>query len=119
MAAMASPSPEPPGGAGDLVVAPPPEPQAIRACLSVPVAAEFDAEWATALEAAKQSHDLAGVDALLAKWRHLAFAERSDPGSYFRVLATATHTLATGHPPPGTSTSEDIRALLAARRDRR
>lgn len=60
-------------------VPPPPEPQAIRVCLTPDVAAEFDAEWNIVLDKAKQSTDLAPVHALLAKWRHFAYAELKDP----------------------------------------
>jgi hypothetical protein len=56
-------------------VSPPPEPLAIRACLTPEVAAEFHAEWNTVLDEAKWSKDLAPARALLAKWRHFAYAD--------------------------------------------
>jgi Family of unknown function (DUF6247) len=108
---MVSPAPLPDG---DLVP-PATEPVAIRACLTPDVAAEFDREWEIVLERAKQSKDLAGVHDLLNKWRHLAYAELIDPGSYYRLLATAAHTLATGTVPPGSVSGEDMKALIRQR----
>jgi hypothetical protein len=67
-------------------VPPPPEPQAIRACLTPDVAAEFDREWEIVLERAKQAKDLAPVHDLLHKWRHFAYSELKEPGTYFRLL---------------------------------
>lgn len=67
--------------------APDADPVAIRAYLSSRLVAEFDSEWESVLERAKVSKDLAGVHKLLQKWRHLAYAELRDPGSYFRLLA--------------------------------
>lgn len=93
---MASPAVLPPDREP---VPPPPDPVAIRACLTPGVAAE----WNIVLDKAKQSKDLAPVHALLAKWRHFAYAELKDPGSYFRLLATAARTLATGEAPAGAS----------------
>lgn len=96
-------------------VPPPPDPVAIRACLTPDVAAEFDAEWDIVLDQAKQSKDLAPVHALLAKWRHFAYAELKDPGSYFRVLATAARTLATGEAPAGSVSGDEVKALIRKR----
>ena len=111
---MASSAAHSPHGGADPV-APPPEPRAIRACLTPDVAAEFDREWAAVLEEAKQTQDLAGVHDLLAKWRHFAYAELTAPGSYLRVLATAAHTLATGQPPAGSVSGEEIGELIRRR----
>lgn len=96
-------------------VPPPPEPQAIRACLTPDVAAEFDREWEIVLERAKQAKDLAPVHDLLYKWRHFAYSELKEPGTYFRLLATAAHTLATGKAPSGSVSAEDIKALINRR----
>jgi hypothetical protein len=90
--------------------APAADPAAIRACLSPEVAAVFDAEEEHVLDAAKRSKDLAGVDELLAKWRHLAYQELREPGDYFRVLAAAAHTQATGSAPAGSGSPEEMRA---------
>ncbi|MDQ3765074.1 MAG: DUF6247 family protein [Actinomycetota bacterium] len=109
MASPAAPLPD-----GDPV-SPATEPVAIRACLTPDVAAEFDREWEIVLERAKQTKDLAGVHDLLNKWRHLAYAELKEPGSYYRLLATATHTLATGKAPPGSVSGEDMKALIRQR----
>ena len=48
-------------------VAPSPDPQAIRACLTELVAAEFDREWDVVLEEAKAAKDCSKVPDLLAK----------------------------------------------------
>ena len=94
---------------------PPPDPQAIRACLTPDVAAEFDAEWEIVLDKAKASKDLTPVHELLAKWRHFAYAELKDPGSYFRLLATAARTLATGQAPTGSISGDGMKALIRQR----
>ncbi len=109
---MASPAAPLPNGAP---VPPATEPVAIRACLTPDVAAEFDREWEIVLERAKQTKDLAGVHDLLNKWRHLAYAELKERGSYYRLLATAAHTLATGTAPPGSVPGEDMKALIRQR----
>lgn len=94
---------------------PAPEPKAIRACLAPDVAAEFDREWDVVLEKVRRSQDLAPVQDLLVKWRHLAYAELAEPGSYFRVLATAERTLATGQAPPGSVSGDEVEALIRRR----
>ncbi len=109
---MASPAGSLPDGDP---VAPAREPVSIRACLTPDVAAEFDREWEIVLERAKQTKDLAGVHDLLNKWRHLAYAELREPGSYYRLLATAAHTLATGEAPPGSVSGEEMKALIRQR----
>ncbi len=96
-------------------VPPAAEPVAIRACLTPDVAAEFDREWEIVLERAKQTKDLAGVHDLLNKWRHLAYAELKEPGSYYHLLATAAHTLATGKAPTGSVSGDDMKALIRQR----
>lgn len=40
--------------------------------------------------------ELAGVQDLLRKWRHIAFTEQASPGTYARVLAKAEEVLRTG-----------------------
>lgn len=96
-------------------VPPPADPKAIRACLTPRVAAEFDAEWDIVLERAKLARDLAPIHDLLNKWRHFAYAELKDPGSYFRLIATAEHRLATGEIPAGSVSGEEIKARLRER----
>ncbi len=114
------------GGYGVLMASPsaplptanpvPPEadPVAIRACLSPRLVAEFDAEWDIVLEQAKTSKDLAGVHKLLQKWRHLAYGELCDPGSYFRLLAKAEQIMRSGENPTAGS-FEDMQALIRER----
>lgn len=94
--------------------APAADPAAIRACLSARLLAEFDAEWESVLEQAKASKDLAGVHRLLTKWRHLAYTELRDPGSYFRVLAKAEQIARTGENPTAGS-YEQMQALIGER----
>jgi hypothetical protein len=67
------------------------------------------------LDEAKQVQDLAGVQDLLVKWRHFAYAELVAPGSYFRVLAAAARTMATGEPPAGSVSGEEIDELIRRR----
>ncbi|WP_157368311.1 DUF6247 family protein [Alloactinosynnema sp. L-07] len=95
---------------------PPPDPKSIRACLTAELARAFDGEWEFVLDQAKQSQDLRPVHDLLAKWRHIAFAELKDPGVYDQAMATATHALATSQAPEGSATAEEVEALLRARR---
>jgi hypothetical protein len=95
-------------------VPPPLDPQAIRACLSPVLAAEFDSEWEIVLERAKRSQELAGVHDLLAKWRHTAYLEMRDPGAYSRMVTKAEQILRTGRNPDAVS-FEDMQALIQQR----
>lgn len=95
------------------------DPVAIRASLTLDVAAAFVREWEIALERAKQTKDLAGVHDLLNKWRHLAYAELREPGTYFRLLATTAHTLATGEAPAGSVSGADMKDLIRQRLGKR
>jgi hypothetical protein len=99
----------------DHVPQPPPaDPQAIRACLTSTLVAEFDREWEFVLDRVKQDKDLAPIQLLLTKWRHLAYTEMRDPGSYYRLLAKAEQITHTGHNPDAASI-EDMRALVERR----
>jgi hypothetical protein len=89
---MASPAPSHDGG----VVAPAADPVEIRACLPHHLVAVFDAEWDTAMEKARAAKDLSGVLSLLHKWRHLAYAELREPGTYHRLQAKTEEILRTG-----------------------
>ncbi len=102
------------GEAAQQVGPPPAEPQAIRACLTPSLAAEFDREWESVLDVAKQNKDLVPIESLLTKWRHLAYAELRDPGSYYRALAKAELILHTGQNPDAGS-ADDMRALIEQR----
>lgn len=93
---------------------PPAEPQAIRACLPSTLAAEFDREWEIVLDRVKESQDLTILHELLNKWRHTAYMEMRDPGSYDRMLAKAEQIQRTGHNPAAGSFA-DMQALLRAR----
>jgi hypothetical protein len=109
---MAMASPE---HLSDHVPEPPPaDPQAIRACLTSTLVAEFDREWELVLDRAKQDKDLGPIQSLLTKWRHLAYTEMRDPGSYYRLLAKAEQITRTGHNPDAASI-EDMRALVERR----
>ena len=93
---------------------PPADPQAIRACLTPTLAAEFDHEWNIVLDRVKQSKDLTNLHELLNKWRHTAHMEMRDPGSYYRMLAKAEQIQRTGGNPDAAS-FEDMQALIQER----
>lgn len=93
---------------------PPSDPQAIRACLTPTLAAEFDREWEVVLDRVKQSKDLADLHELLNKWRHIAYAETRDPGLYYRMLSKAEQILRTGGNPDAVP-FEEMRALIHQR----
>lgn len=90
------------------------DPEAIRACLSAGLLAEFDREWELVLERAKQDKTMTGVHSMLGKWRHLAIAEMRDPGSYDRLLAKTEQITRTGSNPDASS-GEVMRALIDRR----
>ncbi len=52
---------------------------------------------------------------LLHKWRHFAYAELKNPGTYVRMLATAARTLATGKAPEGSISGEEMKAQIRQR----
>jgi hypothetical protein len=58
------------------------------------------------------------VHKLLQKWRHLAYAELRDPGSYFRLLTKAEQIMRIGKNPTAGS-FEDVQALIRERLDGR
>ena len=76
-------------------VPPPSDPQAIRACLTPTLVAEFDREWEIVLDRVKQSKDLADLHELLNKWRHTVYMEMREPGSYYRMLGKAEQIMRT------------------------
>jgi len=78
------------------------------------LAAEFDSEWELVLERAKRSKDLAGIHDLLGKWRHIAYLELRDSGSYHRLLTKAEQIRRTGSNPDAASW-EDLQALIQQR----
>jgi hypothetical protein len=99
------------------VPVPPAEPKAIRACLTPTLAAEFDREWELVLDRVKQSRELADLHELLNKWRHTAYMELREPGSYYRMLSKAEHIMRTGGNPDAGS-FEEMQALIRRRRAR-
>ena len=98
-------------------VPPPSDPQAIRAGLTPTLAAEFDREWEVVLDRVKQSQDLADLHELLNKWRHTAYAEMCDPGSYYRMLSKAEQILRAGGNPDAVP-FEEMQALIRQRQVR-
>lgn len=98
-------------------VPPPADPQAIRACLTPTLAAEFDREWEIVLDRVKQSKDLADLHELLNKWRHTAYGEMRDPGSYYRMLSKAEQILHAGGNPDAVP-FEEMQALIRQRQVR-
>jgi uncharacterized protein DUF6247 len=105
---------KPPSGAP---VPPPADPQAIRACLTPMLAAEFDRDWDIVLDRVKQSHDLSDLHDLLNKWRHVAYMEMREPGAYGRLLAKAEQILRTGRRDDAVS-GEDVLASIRRRQGR-
>ena len=99
---------------GPPVVAPAADPRQIRACLSPAVAGVFDAEWESALDAAKATKSLDEIQDLLRKWRHFAYAELREPGWYFELLARAERIQRAGTNPQAVP-EEDMQALIAHR----
>lgn len=93
---------------------PPPDPQAIRSCLPPELAAEFDDEWAIVLDRVKQSMKLGDLHELLNKWRHTAYMEQREPGSYRALLAKAEQIQRTGRNPAG-ATFEDMLTVIRQR----
>lgn len=79
------------------------------------LAAEFDREWRIVLERVKQSQDLADLHELLDKWRHTAYLEMREPGSYYRVLAKAEQITRMGANPDAVPFEEMV-ALVRRRR---
>ncbi|MFI9509889.1 DUF6247 family protein [Nocardia sp. NPDC052566] len=95
------------------------DPSAIRACLPSAVAVEFDRNWRAVMDRAKDEQDLTLVHDFLARWRIMAHAEMTDPGSYFRLMekvdrATEDSRLS---PPSGGArvTGADIKAMIKSR----
>jgi Family of unknown function (DUF6247) len=78
------------------------------------VAAVFDVEWESALDAAKAAKNLDEVHELLRKWRHFAYAELREPGWYFGLLAKAERIQRTGTNPDAVP-AEEMQALIARR----
>lgn len=97
-------------------VPPPLDPVAIRACLTVLVAAEFDREWGFVLDDARRAGNLEPVTVFLQRWRHVAYAELKEPGNYFRLMAKASQRLANPTAtPPGSTSADTVRALIRER----
>lgn len=108
---MASPAVPLPSGE---VVPPAADPEAIRACLSPSLVAEFDREWEIVLEQAKRDKTLGPVHEMLIEWRHTAYLEMKDPGAYYRLLAKAEQIMRTGGNPEAGS-FDDMKALIQQR----
>lgn len=67
------------------------------------------------LDRVKQSMDLADLHAPLNKWRHTAYLEMREPGSYDRLLGKAEHILRAGGNPDAVPFDE-MQALIRRRR---
>lgn len=98
-------------------VPPPADPRAIRACLTPGLGDEFDREWDIVLERVKQSQDLTDLHEMLNKWRHTAYMELRDPGSYDRMLSKAARITRTGGNPDAVP-FERMQALIRQRQAR-
>ncbi|MFD4428506.1 DUF6247 family protein [Nocardia sp. NPDC058497] len=106
MASPASPNPAP--------VPPQADPAAIRASLTPTLVAIFDSEWELVLDEAKATKELTGIRTLLNHWRHIAYDEMVEPGTYFRLQAKAEELLQYGAD-DGAATIEEMRALIRQR----
>jgi hypothetical protein len=91
------------------------DPAAIRAELTPDVAATFDAEWESTLEAAKRTQDLQEVHDLLTRWRFVAAAEQASPGRYARALEAAERIQSAGSAEAAGYSTYDARAVLNER----
>ncbi|MFD3594054.1 DUF6247 family protein [Nocardia sp. NPDC058640] len=103
-AAVPHPDPVPPAA----------DPAQIRACLTPTLIAVFDAEWELVLDEAKRTKELDGIRNLLNHWRHIAYDEMVEPGTYFRLQATAEQIQQTGMNSQA-ATIEEMRALIRQR----
>jgi hypothetical protein len=90
------------------------DPRSIREALPAELRAELDAEWGLVMDRARVSMELAGVQDLLRKWRHIAVAERRSPGTHVRVVAKAEESVRTGRNSTAGS-YEEMRALIMER----
>lgn len=90
------------------------DPRSIRESLPAELRAEFDAEWTLVMDRAKASMELAGVQDLLQKWRHVAFTEASSPGAHARVSAKVEEIQRTGRNSTAASYVE-MQALIRER----
>jgi len=106
---MAAPMPD------STPVPPDPTPESIRASLSPSLRAEFDREWEIVLDEAKRDKTLDPVYDILSKWRHTAYMELRDPGSYYRLLAQCEQILRTRKAPEGSISGDEMKALLSKR----
>lgn len=91
----------------------PAEVRAALAAVSAEDAATFDAEWSHALDVARDRLDLAELDAVLHRWRLLAWVA-TDPAQYRHVRATMAR-VAAGEPLPEGVPWEAATAGLARR----
>jgi hypothetical protein len=66
------------------------------------------------LDRTKASKSLDEIRDLLARWRGIASAEVREPGSHGRMLAKASHILATSEH-SGARTLEDLQAVIGER----
>jgi hypothetical protein len=64
-------------------------PREIRAALVGEEAGHFDREYRQAMADAAESLDLAGVPAMLERWRRVAWSTRDDQGARRRMLDNA------------------------------
>jgi hypothetical protein len=94
---------------------PPADPKALRACLPADLVAEFEHEWNLVLDSLKTSMDLGEMYSLITQWRHTAYMELCDPGSYRRMLGKAAEILRTGQAPPGAISGEEMMEIIRER----
>lgn len=88
------------------------QPAEVRAALLAEQRPEFDADYARALQQAKEQLSLRELERVLTTWRRVAAVTQPDPDGYRRMLCTADETLRTGQPRPGSRPWSEIREEL-------
>lgn len=91
-------------------------PAAIRDALIDEERAEFEHAYQTALAEAAETMDLTNVLDVLRNYHRIAWlTQRQGRKAHRRMLDQVQHTLATGEPPAGAVSGEEIKALIAER----
>jgi Family of unknown function (DUF6247) len=78
-------------GCGPFAEATPAE---VRAALPGEDLGRFDSEWQEVMARATETRDLAGVSAMLDRWRRVAWSFQDDPEAHRHMLDTAARLIA-------------------------
>lgn len=88
-------------------------PAEIRAALIAEEAAQFDEQYAAALEEARSSYSLVELEAVLAGWRRVAAMTTAyGAEAHRRMLAQTEHTARTGQASTGSRPWRQVKAEL-------